>query len=517
MLVVLSYLTWTISIIIGLIGYILHWFVFDLFSRKKPKCKWTIRDNEDEYYAIIIGAGFSGLGMGIKLKEMNMNKFLILERHSHVGGTWYANRYPGCQVDIPSNLYSYSFEINPQWSHQYSRQNELAEYLEACTDKYHIRSHIQFNTTVIHCNWIDERQLWQITTKDKKIYYARYLIGAYGLLSNASYPKDIEGLESFQGKRIAVIGTGSSAIQCVPELHKNYNISHLYVFQRTPPWVTYSKNRTLTQFEKKLFTFIPCIQKFLRACTYWRLESTVLSFVYRLPTRLIAQKLVRYLFFYQVNDPILREKLMPKSDFGCKRILLSTDWYSTIQQSNVNLITNRIKQIKSNSIVTYDGNEYEIDIIIWATGFNVHSVHIPMFGIQSQSLEKQWSQTVQAYRGITVPNFPNMFLLLGPNTGLGHNSVVVMIEAQLKYIMEALIYMQENGIRAMTVKENIANKFNKEIQLKLKKSVWQVGGCHSWYQDSKGNNTTIWPGFTWTYDLLLRNFDYQNYDVISTI
>ncbi|CAF1020893.1 unnamed protein product [Adineta steineri] len=208
---------------------------------------------------------------------------------------------------------------------------------------------------------------------------------------------------------------------------------------------------------------------------------------------------------------------MPKSDFGCKRILLSTDWYSTIQQSNVNLITNRIKQIKSNSIVTYDGNEYEIDIIIWATGFNVHSVHIPMFGIQSQSLEKQWSQAVQAYRTVTVPNFPNMFLLLGPNTGLGHNSVVVMIEAQLKYIMEALIYMQENGIRAMAVKENIANKFNKEIQLKLKKSVWQVGGCHSWYQDSKGNNTTIWPGFTWTYDLLLRNFDYQNYDMIFTI
>ncbi|CAF0819003.1 unnamed protein product [Adineta steineri] len=455
-LVVLSYLTWTISIIIGLIRYILHWFIFDLFSRKKPKCKWTISENEDEYYAIIIGAGFSGLGMGIKLKEMNMNKFLILERHSHVGGTWYANRYPGCQVDIPSNLYSYSFEINPQWSHQYSRQNELAEYLEACTDKYHIRSHIQFNTTVIQCNWIDERQLWQVTTNDKKTYYGRYLIGAYGLLSNASYPKDIEGLESFQGKRIAVIGTGSSAIQCIPELHKNYNISHLYVFQRTPPWVTYSKNRTLTQLEKKLFTFIPCIQKFLRA----------------------------------FKDPMLREKLMPKSDFGCKRILL---------------------------IVTYDGNEYEIDIIIWATGYNVHSVHIPMFGIQSQSLEKQWSQTVQAYRGITVPNFPNMFLLLGPNTGLGHNSVVVMIEAQLKYIMEALIYMQENRIRAMTVKENIANKFNKEIQLKLKKSVCQVGGCHSWYQDSKGNNTTIWPGFTWTYDLLLRKFDYQNYDVISTI
>ncbi|UJR12247.1 hypothetical protein I4U23_016424 [Adineta vaga] len=533
MLIFISYLTWTISVILGLIGYIFHWFIFDLFDKNKNFKFQSKNENEDEHYAIIIGAGFSGLGMGIKFKEMNMHKFLILERHSHVGGTWYANRYPGCQVDVPSNLYSYSFEINPKWSHQYSRQNELWEYLEKCTDKYQLRSHIQFNTTVIQCDWLDDRQLWRVTTVDKKSYYARFLIGAYGILSNASYPKHIEGFESFQGemchtaewndkinfqgKRVAVIGTGSSAIQCIPQLHKHFGISHLYVFQRTPPWVIAIENRTITQFEKKLFTKFPLIQRFLRACLYWRLESTVLSFVYRLPLRFIAPKLVRAIFFYQVKDPILQKKLLPTSDYGCKRVILSSDWYSTLQQSNVTLVSNRIKQIESHSIVTYDGDEYPVDIIVWATGFRVHSLHIPMFGIQGQSLEKQWSQTVQAYRGVTVPQFPNMFLLLGPNTGLGHNSVLVMIEAQLKYILEALIYMQEKKIRAMVVKENVSDKFNEEIQSKLKKTVWQVGGCHSWYQDPKGNNTTIWPGFTWTYDLLLRKFDYQNYDVLSTI
>ncbi|CAF3657497.1 unnamed protein product [Rotaria sp. Silwood1] len=391
--------------------------------------------------------------MSIKLKEMGMNKFVVLERHSHVGGTWYANRYPGCQVDIPSNLYSYSFEMNPQWGHYYSCQAELADYLEKCTDKYDVRSYIQFDTTVTRCDWLDERQLWRVTTvlknsDDEKYYYGRYLIGAYGLLSNASYPTDIEGFETFEGemchtaewndkinfkeKRVAVVGTGSSAIQCIPQLHKKFGISHLYVFQRTPPWITTLPNRPVTSLEKNIFTAVPLIQKFLRGCIYWRLESTVFSFVYRWPIRFVAQKIVKYILFRQVKDPELRQKLTPTSDFGCKRILLSNDWYSTLQQPNVTLVTNRIRQVKPHSIVTYDGNEYPVDIIVWSTGFKVHSLHIPMFGIQGQSLEKQWSQTMQAYRGVTVPNFPNLFLFLGPNTGLGHNSVLVMIEAQIK-------------------------------------------------------------------------------------
>ncbi|CAF0828282.1 unnamed protein product [Adineta ricciae] len=531
LLIGISYLTWTISIIIGLIGYVVHWIIFDRNDKKKLNFQWTLSDNENEYHTIIIGAGFSGLGMGIKLKEVNMNKFIILERHSHVGGTWYANRYPGCQVDVPSNLYSYSFEMNPEWSHQYSGQAELADYLEKCTDKYHLRSHIQFNTTVLQCDWLDDRHLWRVTTKDEKCFYGRYLIGAYGVLSNASYPTDIKGLETFQGeichtaewndninfqgKRVAVVGTGSSAVQCIPELQKNYGVEHLYVFQRTPPWVFAIQNRTLTQLEKKLYANFPFVQKFFRACLYWRLESTVLSFVYRLPLRFVTQKLLRLIFFLQVKDPQLREKLMPKWDYGCKRTVLSSDWYSTLQQPNVTIVTNRIQQLKPHSIVTFDGDEYPVDIIVWATGFKVHALAIPMFGIQGHSLEKQWSQTVQAYRGVTVPNFPNMFLLLGPNTGLGHNSVVVMIEAQFKYIIEALIYMENKGIRAMAVKQHISAKFNEEIQSILKKTVWQAGGCHSWYQDPKGNNTIIWPGFTWTYDLLLRTFDHANYDVLS--
>lgn len=421
-LIAITYFTWTISIIVGLVGHLIYWLIFNSFGRtdakKRSKLEWT-SNNEDEHYAIIIGAGFSGLGMGIKLKEMGMDQFVVLERHSHVGGTWYANRYPGCQVDIPSNLYSYSFEMNSQWSHYYSRQSELADYLERCTDKYGIRSHIQMNTTVTRCDWLDDRQLWRVTSVHKnsddneKYYYGRHLIGAYGLLSNASYPTDIEGFETFEGemchtaewndkinfkgKRVAVVGTGSSAIQCIPQLHKNFGISHLYVFQRTPPWVTTLKNRALTPFEKNIFTTVPLIQKILRACIYWRLESTVFSFVYRWPIRFVAQKLVRYVFLRQVKDPELRQKLTPTSDFGCKRILLSNDWYSTLQQPNVTVVTNRIRQVTPLSIVTHDGNEYPVDIIVWSTGFKVHSLPIPMFGIQGQSLEKQWSQTAQVY------------------------------------------------------------------------------------------------------------------------
>ncbi len=360
----------------------------------------------------------------------------------------------------------------------------------------------------------------------EKILFTRIIIAGSGPLSNASYPRDIVGIDKFQGemfhtakwnksidftnKRVAVIGTGASSIQVVPEVQQ-MGVSQLLVFQRTPPWVVPRIDRRVSQFEKRLFAYFPIIQKFIRRCIYWSREAYVLSFAYRWPIRYVNQGLVQYNLNTQVNDLELRKKVTPKWDLGCKRVLVTSDWYPALQKSNVKLVTNLIREIKSHSIVTYDGDEYPVDIIIFSTGFEAQKFSIPTYGINGCSLAEQWSETMKAYRGVTVPNFPNFFMLLGPNSRLGHSSVIIMLEAQLQYIVETLLYMDANNIRSVSIKQSIHDAYNQSIQSKLEQTVWRLGGCHSWYQDAKGTVTTLWPDFTWVYRLLLKNFDYKNY------
>ncbi|CAF1303579.1 unnamed protein product [Adineta steineri] len=522
-----------IRILIGFISHFLYWLLFDSFGRyekqAKRKLKSKSNQKDGEYYAIVIGTGFSGLGTAIKLNELGVDNYILIERNAHVGGTWYANKYPGCACDVPSNLYSFSFQPNPNWSHFFGRQPEIAKYLEHCTDKYDIRRHIHFNTTVTQLKWIEKQQLWQVTTRsDDQEYqlFARIVIAGSGPLSNASYPRDIDGIDKFKGemchtaewnkainfenKRVVVIGTGASAIQAVPEIHK-MGVKQLLVFQRTPPWVIPRIDRRVSNFEKQLFTYFPFIQKFIRKCIYWSRETLVLAFAYRWPIRFINQQLVQHNLNQQIKDLELRKKVTPTWELGCKRTLISSDWYPTLGKPNVKLITNRIQEIKEYSIVTYDGDEYPVDIIIWSTGFEVHKFSIPVYGIKGCSLADQWSETMQAYRGMAIPNFPNFFILLGPNSRLGHSSVIIMLEAQLKYLIEILLHMDENNIKSVSIKQNIHDKYNQWIQSKLKQTVWYLGGCHSWYQDANGNVTTIWPDFTWMYHLLLKNFDYKNF------
>ena len=405
------------SMIVGLTGHFLYWLLFEPFfinkKRAQRKLKWINNQRDVDYYAIIIGTGFSGLGMAIKLNKLGMDNYILLERHGNVGGTWHANQYPGCACDVPSNLYSFSFEPNPKWSHYFSRQPEIAEYLEYCTDKYKIRRHIQFNTNVTQLKWLEELQLWQVTTQsnnEEKIFYGRSVVAGSGPLSNASYPTDIPGIDLFKGKmchtaewdktvdfknkRIAVIGTGASAIQVVPKVHKT-GVEQLLVFQRTPPWIIPKMDRALSDWEKNLLKRLPFIQKFIRVVLYWMTECLSLSFVYRWPIRLINQKLVKYNLERQVKDPNLRKKVTPTWELGCKRMLLTNEWYPTIQKPNVKLVTNRIREIKSNSIVTYDGDEYPVDIIIWSTGFQVQKFQLQVYGINGCSLAEQWSETIQ--------------------------------------------------------------------------------------------------------------------------
>ncbi|CAF3373626.1 unnamed protein product [Rotaria socialis] len=528
-----AYIVMTLAVVVGFASQFFYWIFIDLcgFRNRNANRKLTSANNkkDNEYYSLIIGSGFSGLGMAIKLKELGTDNFTIIERHGHVGGTWYANTYPGCACDVPSNLYSFSFEPNPNWSYFFGRRPEIGQYLEHCTDKYDIRRHIRFDTTVTKLEWIEDRHVWRVTTKsndEEKQIYARFVMAGYGPLSNASYPTDIPGIDKFEGrmchtaewdktidfknKRVAVVGTGASAIQTVPEIQKA-GVTQLLVFQRTPPWIIPRVDRIVNDWEKRLFARFPIIQKLVRGFVYWVRESTVLSFTYRLPVRLLNEELVKFNLRRQVKDKELRKKLTPKFDLGCKRVLLSNDWYASIQQPNVKVVTDRMQEIKSNSIVTCDGVEYPVDIIIWSTGFQVQTFPLDVVGINRQNLQDQWSETMQAYRGVTVPNFPNTFLLLGPNTGLGHNSVIVMIEAQIHYIAEALLYMEEHNVRTLDIKQDVHDEFNHKLQAKLKNTVWQSGGCRSWYQDAKGNNTTIWPDFTWVYILLMKNFDFKNY------
>ena len=416
-LLLASLLTFATSAVLGLLGHFSYWLLFDSFGRgrrrDKRKLKWINNQRDDEYYTVIIGTGFSGLGMAIKLNQLGMDNYILVERHSQVGGTWYANTYPGCACDVPSNLYSFSFEPNPKWSYYFSRQPEIAAYLEYCTDKYDIRRHIQFNTTVTEMRWIEERQLWEVLTEsngERKRFLGRSIVLGSGPLSNASYPTDIAGIEKFEGqmchtatwdksidfrnKRVAVIGTGASAIQAIPEIQA-MGIKQLLVFQRTPPWTIPRVDRQLNQWEKDIFRRFPLLQKLTRVLLYWVTESFALAFVYRWPLRFINQLLVRYNLDSQVKDAELRRKLTPNWEFGCKRMLLTNDWYSTLQKPNVQLVINRIREVKAKSLVTYDGNEYPLDVIIWSTGFQTQTFPLPVYGVNGQALADQWSKSMQ--------------------------------------------------------------------------------------------------------------------------
>jgi cation diffusion facilitator CzcD-associated flavoprotein CzcO len=412
-----AYTILSITTVLGIVGQFFYWLIFDVCGlgnqRTDRKLTSSKSKNKDEYYALIIGSGFSGLGMAIKLKELGMSDYIIIERHGHVGGTWYANKYPGCACDVPSNLYSFSFEPNPNWSYFFGRQPEIGAYLEHCTDKYDIRRHVQFNSTVTELKWLEDRKVWEITiesNEEKKQVYARFVMAGYGPLSNASFPTDIPGIDKFEGqmchtaewdnsldfkgKRVAVVGTGASAIQAVPEIQKS-GVEQLYVFQRTPAWVIPRADRRVKDWEKQLYARFPIIQKFIRSVIYWLRESTVLSFTYRLPTRFLNEELVKYNLRRLVKDKDLRKKLTPNFDLGCKRVLITSDWYPAIQQPNVQVITNRIRELKPNSIVTTDGDEYPVDIIIWSTGFQVQKFPLPITGVNGHTVAEQWSESMQ--------------------------------------------------------------------------------------------------------------------------
>ncbi len=481
---------------------------------------------------LIIGAGFSGIGMAIRLRQQGRRDFAIFDKESGIGGTWWVNRYPGCACDIPSHLYSFSFEPNAEWSQRFSGQPEIRDYLAACARKHDLHRHLRLNTEIVSLRWIEDAALWEATAADGSVSRARVVVAGTGALSLPDDRPDIRGLERFAGrlfhsqqwdesyalagKRVGVIGTGASAIQFVPQIQPQ--VERLTVFQRNPPWILPKPDRRFATAEKTLLRRLPGWRALSRLGLYLAAEARVLGFVFDPRLMLVHRWLAASLLRRQVTDPQLRRQLMPQYGIGCKRILMSNDYYPAIAANNVTLTTERIVEIDAEGVRTADGAHHMLDALILSTGFKA-SAPFPrglIFGIGGRDLIEVWRDGPQAYKGTTVSGFPNLFLLMGPNTGLGHNSMIYMIESQIAYVMDTLRTMDERGLEQVEVRADAQERFNQGLDQRLRRSVWQVGRCTSWYRHPvSGRNVVIWPGFTWRFRQLTRHFDPDAYHLSS--
>ena len=474
----------------------------------------------------IVGSGFSGLGMAMRLKASGMDDFVVFERGDDVGGTWRDNTYPGAACDVPSHLYSFSFAPNPDWSHAFSDQAEIQQYLRDCADRSGVRPHIRFGHTVTALRWDQARSMWAIETSGGT-YTAQFAIAGMGALSEPSVP-DLPGLDRFEGtlfhsaqwnhdhdltgERVAVVGTGASSIQFVPQIVDD--VAQLDLYQRTAPWIIPRRNRRIGGTERRLYRRFPVLQRMLRAAIFWGREAYVAGFAGPRWVMKLPDRLARHHLRSQVPDPELRRKLTPGYTIGCKRILISNDYYPALSRDNVDVIDSGVSEIRERSVVAADGTERPVDTIIFGTGFHVtdYPAGRMIFGRGGMALSDVWRHGMEAHVGATVPGFPNLFLLVGPNTGLGHTSMVLMIEAQVTYILDALKHMTRSRLATFEVRPEAVRAYNDELQRKLGGTVWSTGGCSSWYLDDTGRNTTLWPDFVRSFERRTRRFDVAAYD-----
>jgi cation diffusion facilitator CzcD-associated flavoprotein CzcO len=458
--------------------------------------------------------------MAIQLRQAGMDSFLILEKSDDIGGTWWHNRYPGCACDIPSHLYSFSFERNPAWSRMYAEQPEILEYLKAVARRRGVASRVRLRTALREACWDEARGLWRVTAGDDLHFEARVLVSGVGALHVPRYP-DLPGIGRFagpafhsaewddrvplDGRNIAVIGTGASAAQIVPGIAPR--VGRLYVFQRTPAWLLPRPDRPIPDSWRRAFAAVPGATWIFRQFLFWRLELFVFGFLGARWMRRIGEREARRHLRRQVADPELRARLTPQYEFGCKRVLISSDFYPALSRPNVELVTDGIREVREHSIVTADGCERPVDALIHATGFRAIELFrgLRIVGRGGVEIQEAWRERISAYLGITVSGFPNFFLLLGPNTGLGHNSVLLMIEAQVRYIMSCLKLMRRRGQRVMDVRPQSQQRFVAEIRRRLPRTVWESGGCKSWYQDDRtGEAPAIWPASVVAYQRRTR-------------
>jgi cyclohexanone monooxygenase len=476
---------------------------------------------------LVAGGGFSGLGAAIKLTGAGKRDFVVIERGHEVGGTWRDNTYPGAACDVPSQLYSYSFELNPNWSRSFSDGWEIQEYLRRVARKYGVLDKFVFDCELLSANWDAAAHRWVVETS-QGAFTAKIFVSAVGALCEPALP-DIKGLDDFRGdvlhsarwnhdvnlagKRVALVGTGASAIQIGPAIAPG--ASHLDVYQRTAPWILPRRGRTYPKLESLAYKYIPGWQRVARTLIYWGRETFVFGFAVNPRFAAPARKMALANIARGIKDPRLRAAVTPNFQIGCKRILLSNDWYPILERDNVSLVTDAITEVRPEGVVTSDGTVRPADAIVVATGF--HVIDSPTFhkikGADGRTLGELWlADGMQAYKGSTVAGFPNLFLLLGPNTGVGHSSALLMMESQLNYMMDALRTMDEFALATIEVRRDAQQAYNTDVQRRMARTVWTTGGCASWYLDSQGRNTTLWPGFTFTFRQLTRHFDHAAYD-----
>jgi cation diffusion facilitator CzcD-associated flavoprotein CzcO len=460
----------------------------------------------------IVGTGFSGLGAAIRLKQAGYDDLVLFERASDVGGVWRENAYPGAACDVESHLYSYSFAPNPGWSNAFSRQPEIYAYLRDCAQRFEIRKHVRFRHAVREAAWDDTRKVWVIET-DRGTFTADFFLPAVGALSDPLIPQ-MPGIEKFKGKsfhsaqwdhsydltgkKVAVIGTGASAVQFIPEIQPK--LQKLTLFQRTPAWVLPRWDANFSQRQKDMYRAVPALQKLARSTIYLRRELFVMGFRNPRLMRLV-ERFARGYLERAVQDPALRQKLTPDFRIGCKRILITKDYLPALTQPNVEVVTTGIREVRERSVVTTDGVEHQVDAIIWGTGFHVMDLPFAdhVRGRDGRTLNEAWDGSPSAYLGTTVNGFPNLFFLMGPGTGLGHTSVIVMLEAQLRILLGALHHMRTQDLDVLEPRKDVQTRFFDWVQHESQGTVWTAGGCASWYLDQNGKLTSLWPHSTMSY------------------
>jgi cation diffusion facilitator CzcD-associated flavoprotein CzcO len=476
---------------------------------------------------LIVGAGFAGLGTAIRLLQNGIDEFVILERGDRVGGTWRDNTYPGAACDIPSVLYSYSFAPNPHWSRAYSGGAEILRYIEGLVDKYGLHRHIRFGEDVTALNFDDTTGTWTADTRSGTTYTARAAVLAPGPLANVSWP-DIRGLDSYTGhkihsarwdhgydmagKRVAVIGTGASAVQIIPKLVKT--AAKVKVFQRTPGWVLPRPDFRQPAWTKQLFRHLPVTEQLTRQAWFWGHEAAAAGMVWNTPATDAIQAIAKAHLRQQVRDPWMRRQLTPDFRAGCKRMLMSNDYYPALQKGNCKLITWPIATISPNGIRTADGIEHEVDCIVFATGFDVAKTGtpFPVAGRDGRKLADEWSSGAYAYKSVSVSGYPNLFLTFGPNSGPGHNSALLYMEAQIDYIVAAVQLIAELDIRFLDVRRDRQDAYNAAIRRRLRRTTWN-SGCSSWYLTADGHNGTMFPGLASQFSRQLARVDLDDYRV----
>ncbi|MFI9616682.1 flavin-containing monooxygenase [Streptomyces sp. NPDC052023] len=477
----------------------------------------------------VVGSGFGGLGAAVRLRREGITDFVVLERAGSVGGTWRDNSYPGCACDVPSHLYSFSFAPNPEWPRTFSGQEHIRAYLERVTDVFGLRPHLRLDSEVKRMAWDGDELHWVIETATGTLT-ADLVVSATGPLSDPKVP-GIAGLDTFpgkvfhsarwdhdfdlRGKRVAMVGTGASAIQIVPAIQPQ--VGRLTLFQRTPPWVMPRVDRAISGAERRLHRALPLTARLRRGLLWGIRELQVQAFTKHPDELGIIERLAKRNMARAVKDPALRAKLTPGYRIGCKRILLSSEYYPALARPNVDVVASGLSEVRGSTVVASDGTEAEVDAIIFGTGFHVTDMPIAerVIGADGRTLAEAWKGGMEALRGASAAGFPNWMTIIGPNTGLGNSSMILMIESQLNYMADFVRQLEVLGGRvALDARPAAVSAWNHRVQERMKRTVWNTGGCNSWYLDAGGRNTTIWPGTTGEFRRATRRVDLGEYEVL---